>query len=42
LFIKEKLLVHLGSTSKGYEKTFPFSYLLPMSFGPQSLGFPLP
>jgi hypothetical protein len=35
-------MVHLGSVAKGYEKSFTFAYLFPMSFGPSSLGFPLP
>jgi len=31
-------LVHLGSVSKGHELTWKFSQILPMGFGPQSLG----
>lgn len=34
-------MIHLGSSDKGHEKSFKFSYLLPMSFGPQSLNKPL-
>lgn len=42
LLTKKEVKIHLGSVSKGYEKTYTLAYLFPVSFGPASLGKPLP
>ena len=41
-FTQKEVKIHLGSVSKGYEATYTLAYLFPVSFGPVSLGKPLP